>query len=545
VLAFPAMAFAANTEEEVFGLTNGSLTLIGWIAVGAIAGAVLARVWVGIFNHLLLEHETIASVEKRSPYFPKAAVAIITILSTGVLFLLSLKVLEDVAPFSALTSAQLLLGFGVVGVAAVVAQLKYRSARDYVFAFLVGSFIVIGLLGWSSVMLQQGARQDPFITSLGIICMIVLWRFLFGPWKPRIKAMVLGTFLLWIAIHVLFKEAPEERFAHVIAAAIALVPALVWCWFFLEYHKQRKSLVLLMFFAGMLSTAPILFYDALVRRGVEFQFFLFRVVPENFNRVSSAFVSGTITDTSSINSTILTMLISFLIVGLIEEISKLWVLKESGKQFFTSIDDVIQLAVIVAIGFAFAENVLNPSYFLSFVREYLIDADTPQWWAFLGNVSGRAILTTMVHIVSSGVMGYFLGLTIFAKSYLADERRKGHVAIVASMFHWFLRLPEKKVFRVQMIVIGLMCATVLHGLFNFMVTLPDLLPGRPETFGELMGLSAGSILHNIPILLLPSFLYIVGGFWVFTALFYRQENMKERGRLVETDTFVRGKLVGA
>ncbi|MCF7844783.1 MAG: PrsW family intramembrane metalloprotease [Kiritimatiellales bacterium] len=539
------IVFAQEIEGEVAGLNNGTLTLIGWVAVGAIVGCLLARFWLGICNHVLIDHESISSIQKRQPYFPRARMMIGTVLATGAVFIFSLRVLGDVAPFASIQNSTLLLWFLIVGTVAVFFQMKFKSSRDYIFAILVGTVLAFGLLGLTRALLHTDMHQDPFIMALGIVCAIVLWRFLFGPWSPRIKAVVLGSFIIWIGVHVLFKEAPDERMAHLIASGVALIPAFIWCWFFLEYHKQRWSMVLLMFFAGMLSTAPILFYDSLVRRGVELQFFLFKIVPQNFSSVSNAFVAGDLMDVSGVQSTILATFISFIIVGLIEESSKFWVLKKSGKPFFSSIDDVIQMAVIVAIGFAFAENVLNPTYFLGFVREFLTESSEPQWWAFIGNVSGRAILTTMVHIVASGVMGYFFGLAIFAESYLDDTHRKGHVPIVAGLLRIVFRLPEKKVFRVHMILLGLTLATVIHGLFNFMVTLPDMLPGNPETFGDLLRLSESNFLSSIPLLLLPSFLYIVGGFWLFTVLFYRQESVKERGRLVTTDTFVRGKMAGA
>lgn len=540
-LVAPLTASAVGKDGKVFGMNDQLLTIIGLVALGAFVGCGLARAWVGICNHMLMDHESPESFKKRKPYLPTTKVVIGTIIATGFLFVLSLKVLDGVIPFNNLTPARMLLYFFIAGGLMVGAEYKWKKARDYVFAVLMGSGISFGLMGLAHAILQTGVEQDPFVMALGIVCTIILWRFLFGPWSPRIKAIVLGTFIFWVGMHVIFKESPDERVAHLIAALVALVPALVWCWFFLEYHKQHFSFVLLMFFAGMLSTAPILFYDALVRRGVEFQFFLFRIVPENFSRASNAFVSGTLVHVEGIKSTILAMFISFIIVGIIEESSKLWVLKKSGSFFFSSIDDVIQMAVIVAIGFAFAENVLNPSYFLGFVREYLTEASEPQWWVFLGNVSGRSILTTMVHIVSSGVLGYFLGLSIFAKSYLTDVHKRGEASLFADLSYWLFRIPPKKAFRVQVMLVGLIIATLLHGFFNFMVTLPDMLPNNPETFGDLFKVGSGNVLHLIPILLLPSFMYIVGGFWIFTTLFYKQESMKERGRLVNTDTFVKVK----
>jgi RsiW-degrading membrane proteinase PrsW (M82 family) len=322
-----------------------------------------------------------------------------------------------------------------------------------------------------------------------------------------------------------------------LAAIVALVPAGLWCWFFLREHAQRRSLVCLMFLAGMLSTAPILFYDALVRSGAELQFFFFRIVPENFNRTSSVFVSGSLMGLSGIRSTLLASFISFLLVGLIEEMSKFWVMRRSGKAFFRSIDDALQLGIIVAIGFAFAENVLNPTYFIGFVREFLLQ-DSPDWAGFLGNVIGRAILTNMVHIVSTGVLGYFFGLALFAGPYLEEEHRKGKIHWIAHLFHELFGYPEKAVFQRQMILLGIVTSVSLHGLFNFLVTFPEILPSHPRTLADLFG-APGGVLSAVPLLLIPSLFYVVGGFWLLTALFERKESMRERGHLVMVDTFVR------
>jgi RsiW-degrading membrane proteinase PrsW (M82 family) len=323
-----------------------------------------------------------------------------------------------------------------------------------------------------------------------------------------------------------------------LATLVAFIPAVIWCMLFLRDHAQRMSLVILMFFAGMISTAPILFYDAMVRHRVELQFFLFKIVPENFTRSSNAFVSSNLTGITGVKSTIIVTLISFLLVGLIEEVSKFWVLKRSGEKFFHSIDDVLQLAIIVAIGFAFAENVMNPSYFLSFVRQYIISPESPMWGAFMGNVLGRAILTNMVHILSTGVIGYFYGLTIFASPMLEEQHQRGKIHHIAALFHWILRFPEKAVYRKEMILTGLIAAVVLHGMFNFMVTLPDILPGNPRTLGDLFQADPSSPMHFVALLIIPSMFYVVGGFWLLSVLFYRKDCMKERGCLVRMDTFV-------
>jgi len=536
-VAFPVVA-SAQAPEAFIGYGQRSGSTMALVVVGlVVCSIVLLRVWTNV------QREASKS-SKKEEYTPSIWTIVSTLCCSGVLFLLSINVVGGIAPFDG-PDAPYRAGilFSIAAVIAILAQFKWKKANHYVFAITVGTVVTFILIAVKRMLLESGVDQDPFFMALGLISIIIAWRFLFGPWRPIVKATVLGTFIFWVGLHLLWKETDAQRNAHMLAIVVAIIPAIIWCFLFLKNHTQRISLVLLMFFAGMISTAPILFYDMLVRRGVELQFFLFRVVPENFSRSSSAFVGGNLADLSGIKTTLATTLISFLIVGLIEETSKFWVLKKSGEKFFNSIDDVMQLGIIVAIGFAFAENVLNPTYFISFVREFLLYPESPQWGGFIGNVLGRAILTNMVHILSTGVLAYFYGLLIFASPYLEETKKKWWSHPIARGLHVVLRLPEKSVFRTRVIVEGLIIATVLHGLFNFMVTLPDLLPGNPQTLGELFGAAPNSPLHYVALLVIPSMFYVVGGFWLITTLFYKKECMKERGCLVKVDTFVRPKMV--
>lgn len=524
-------------EQAPAGESNGLMVFVTFLIISA----VLTKIWMGILNHAATHEESIADTEKRTfhPYLPSFHTVVATIACTGGLFLLSLKTMGGIAPFhgpSGNTAAVIM--FTCIGVLGVAAQFIWPATKKFVFAVTVGTVATFILIGFYYMLFDFGTKQDPFFMALGIVCSVMSWRFLFGPWRPKIKATVLGTFIFWLALHLIMKEAPSERSARLLATGVALVPALIWCSLFYKEHKQRLSLVVLMFFSGMLSTAPILFYDAMVRHGVELQFFLFRIVPENFTRSSNAFVTGNLVGVTGMRSTLVATLISFMIVGLIEEVSKFWVLKKSGQQFFSSIDDVLQLGIIVAIGFAFAENVMNPSYFLAFVRQYLIYPEVPQWGAFMGNVLGRAILTNMVHILSSGVLAYFYGLVLFADPLLKEQHAAGKKHWLPLLLHRVLNQPEKNFYRNEKMILGLVASITLHGMFNFLVTLPDLLPGHPRTLGDLFGAAPGSPLHMVALLVIPSLFYVVGGFWILSVLFYRKENMKERGVLVETDTFV-------
>jgi hypothetical protein len=413
----------------------------------------------------------------------------------------------------------------------------HHKPTHLLFAAILGTALSAGLIRCSDIFLSGNAGDNPFAAAAAVVLTVIGWRLLFGPWEVQTKLTLLGTFLFWISLHLLRGSSGEDLAVRLVAAGTALLPAVIWCWLFLKYHRERLSSVLLLFCAGMLSTVPILFYDSLVRRGVELQFFLFRIRPESFNEVSQDFVSAYMSG-SGMSLTIFTALLSFVFVGLIEEISKYWVLSRSGRQMFHSIDDVMQLSIMAAIGFAFAENIVNPVYFTSFVRQYLFHAASPDIGGFLGNVMGRSVLTSMVHILATGVMGYFLGLAIFASPVLAEMHASKRVGVFLATIHRLLRLPEVSVFRVQMLTTGLLCAVTLHGLFNFLVTLPDILPGNPQSVADLLGSGAPHFLGNIPLLLVPALLYVVGGFWLLTTLFMRKQNMVERGHLVTKEELV-------
>jgi len=532
----PISALAAQTPAQA---GSGAFAVMGMLLLFLALSVLLTRAWVGIVNVSLINVEPLSSIEQRHPYLPSLRMIVLASFGTVLLLAVTVRTFGTIAPFEGPEGLQRAAVFCMLSIgSAGFALRRWKRAKEYVFALVLGTILSFVLIGFERTLLDSSHTPDAFLTAIGVVGIALAWRFLFGPWIAHIRATVLGTFLFWLIVHLLWQETGVERFAHLLAIGIALIPAVIWCALFLKYHWERMSLVLLMFFSGMLSTAPILFYDALVRRGVELQFLLFKIVPENFTRSSTALVSGAIVNGSTVQSTLLSTLLAFLLVGVIEEGGKYWVLRKSGTEFFRSINDVVELAIIVAIGFAFAENIINPTYFVGFVREYLMAPSSADWSGFVGNVVGRSILTTMVHIVSTGVLGYFLGLAIFAEPYLEEARHRGKTSLLAGVAWTFLRLPEKDVFRRQVMFTGFAIAVVLHGLFNFMVSLPDLLPGNPRTLGDLFGASSGSPMQMVSLILFPSLFYVLGGFWMLSSLFYRTENNREHGHLVVTDTFV-------
>lgn len=437
------------------------------------------------------------------------------------------------------TSKIVTIVLGIVAIVCLdlVSRTRHKKSH-FAFGAILGTVLGLGLIEAAQILLHPNMHQNGAMLGLGVLLMIVVWRLLFGTWEAHTKATVLGTFLFWIIFNMLFSESPEQRLPHLIAIAVAVIPVVVWCGIFLPYHRERLSVIFCLFFAGMLSTAPILFYDALVRRGITLDFLLFKIETQSFSRSAHLLVDDLWPALSQVGASLSSTFIAFLIVGVIEEGSKFWVLRRAGGQFATSIADLMQMAILVALGFAFAENVTTTGYFVGFVKEFLFRPEGADWIGFLGNVTGRSVLTTMVHIVSTGVLGYFLGLAVFAGPILKNQAATSINRRILQYFHVIFGMREDAIFRRQMLTVGFLSAALLHALSNFMVTLPDILPGNPRTFGDLLGSPAGSPLHSIALLLVPTLLYVVGGFALLSALFGRSENRKERGHVIPAEMFV-------
>lgn len=552
VWAFPAVAFAAELplgfQTQVTAQSGSAAFAVLLFSLAIVITLFLVRVWVGVLNvSTVYNTQSLASVEKKHPYLPDVSVIIGAIVITGALVILSADTFSKVLPLNALFGSSnivhrivtVLLAFAAFGVFDRSRFHARREQHPYIFAFLMGTIVTWVLIGFSFAFFQTDVRQDPFLLALGITCVITGWRFLFGPWSARVKATVLGTFIFWVSYTLLQTKTHEEILATGLAAIVAFIPVALWCKLFLSYHRERLSYVLLAFFSGILSIVPILFYDALVRHSIEFDFFLFKIVPINFNSSSQNFVQQSVfSSVTGVQATVLITLVTYLIVGIIEEVSKLWVLKHSGQSFFASVNDVLQLAIIVAIGFAFGENLMNPNYFVGFVLQYLIRPASPEWGQFIGNVFGRSVLTNMVHILSTGVMGYFFAQAFFASPLLKEQYAQGKRHPVVQWIHQVLAMKPDKIFEREMVVQGLLLAIGLHAMFDFIVSLPSVLPGNPSTVGELLGSGQGSFLNSISIILLPSMLYIVGGVWLLLTLLSRDTSERQFGQKVATQTFI-------
>jgi RsiW-degrading membrane proteinase PrsW (M82 family) len=194
------------------------------------------------------------------------------------------------------------------------------------------------------------------------------------------------------------------------AAAGGILPALAWLWFWRRedaVHPEPRSLIALAFFAGMVTVAVVIPMERFVQPIIQ------DFVMPGFFIASQTLV--------------------FTAWSFIEELMKFFaaritVLKR--REDDEPIDPVIYM-VTVALGFAAAENtlfLLSPLGGETFVQTFIT-----------GNL--RFIGATLLHVLSSAVIGVAMGLSFYASK----------------------RIKRRYVF------LGVILACVLHSAFNFFI----------------------------------------------------------------------------
>ncbi|MDI6603069.1 MAG: PrsW family intramembrane metalloprotease [Patescibacteria group bacterium] len=188
---------------------------------------------------------------------------------------------------------------------------------------------------------------------------------------------------------------------------LGLVPSIIWLLFYLrkDVHPESNPMVIKIFFYGMLVALPAIFLEM----GI-FKVLTKLNLPLIYLAILNTFLGG----------------------ALIEEVMKFLVVKKEvlySAEFDEPIDAMLYM-IIAALGFAASENILillglGPELFL---LQALITFILRFWGA------------TFLHALCSGLVGYFLALSLF-------ETRK----------------------RLKLISLGLLISIVLHGLYNFSI----------------------------------------------------------------------------
>lgn len=264
---------------------------------------------------------------------------------------------------------------------------------------------------------------------------------------------------------------------------LASIPAILWGLFFYKKNPEDKRLLFLTFFIGAMAVFPILLYK------VSWQFFPWI----NAFKLADHFSDNMLSISTFIVIPI-SVIITFMIVGLIEEVMKLLSVKIIDDDRFDSIDDSMEYFIVAALGFSFTENILY------FYNIWFTQGATNLILPFLF----RSSFSTFAHILFSGILGYYYGIAHFAKPILQQEiiEHRRHWTVI---LHKIFSFGKTKMFHQEKIFEGLLIAILLHAIFNVFLEM------------------------NWSFLMIP-FLYI--GYQVLNHLFNKKDSHKDYKKLL-------------
>lgn len=264
---------------------------------------------------------------------------------------------------------------------------------------------------------------------------------------------------------------------------LASIPALIWGHIFYQKHPESRRLILYTFIIGAIAVFPILFYKFL------WQFFPWI----NAFRIAD-FYHEDVIGFSNLTFLPLSVIITFMIVGIIEEIMKLVGVKIIDDDQFKNIDDSIEFFIVAALGFSFTENILYfYNIWLTQGAEHLL---MPFFF--------RSSFSTLAHLIFSGILGYYYGIAHFAAPILQEEIRanRRHWTI---FLHKILSLRKESLFFQENIMEGLLISIGLHAIFNIILEI------------------------NLTFLIVP---FLIAGYLSLNYLFTKKENHKNYNKLL-------------
>ncbi len=191
-----------------------------------------------------------------------------------------------------------------------------------------------------------------------------------------------------------------------------------------------------------------------------------------------------------------------MMIGFLEEYSKHLVVRFADDDAIYTIDSAIQFSLIVGLGFAFLENII---YFVDKIwlspcvqkeianNECLFNPTTKVYMHQVGVMLVpyifRSILSTLAHLVFSGIFGYFYGIAHFASYELQEAEKKKWGMMFWGTLHKILGFKTTFVFHELKIMQGLIFAMVFHGLFDFVLDQEKTFLTVPMIFGGFLYLS--------------------------------------------------------
>lgn len=136
---------------------------------------------------------------------------------------------------------------------------------------------------------------------------------------------------------------------------------------------------------------------------------------------------------------------SIIFLAVIEEFIKHLMVRITDDKKLKDIDDAITLSIIVGLAFAFVETII-----------YSISAGS------VSLIFYRSMISLPIHLVASGILGYYYGLAHFARPIVSLEGKDGKIKWLPKL----LTLKKSTLYHEEKIVEGIFFATLFHAAMN-------------------------------------------------------------------------------
>lgn len=234
----------------------------------------------------------------------------------------------------------------------------------------------------------------------------------------------------------------------IIAIILALVPVLIWMNVLFLKHEASKAALIKVFLFGTLTVIPIL----------GFQYFFIHYF--NFDVYYEI--------EHSVKYVALGHLLTFVAVGVFEEIAKFNMLRHLkwAKIEIQSINDAMRYILLIALGFAFSENIL---YFWQIwgADIAIYGSEQARVGALFHAFVFRSIFTAAAHMTFSSIVAYYYAIGKFGNPIMELDRWTGKRHVFAEWIQKTFGIQGKNIFHIQKTLQGLLLAMGLHALFNF------------------------------------------------------------------------------
>ncbi len=298
-------------------------------------------------------------------------------------------------------------------------------------------------------------------------------------------------------IQTAFTEYPREA---IVTTLLVLLPVIGWGFAFTRRKTPGKKVIFLTFGAGIISALIMFLYQYYWETKLDFGFF--ELTPVDFQENIGGWVQNRL----------LSIFLVAMSIGLIEEYLKHWVVKKSDHNYFDSVNDVIELSIIAALGFAFTENMI---YLL---REIITHGMTQKFFSLF---ILRSLFVVFVHVLCSGIYGYYYGVGYYARPILEEDEHEGRKRWIPNFLHRLIHWKKARIFHDEMIALGLIISVVIHGLFDFFMSVN-------WSVGSMLGVASLEKV-GIHIIVLPA--YLIFGLLYLAKIFQKKRYHEHFGHL--------------